>query len=367
MKWNLSPAALYEEAIRRRRRRSSPPTVRWCAGPASTPAGRRTTSSSCASRRAKRTSPGARSTGRWTPAQFDALHRDMLASLEGASSSCWTASRGADPTVPPARPRHHRIRLAQPVRAQSVHRRSGDAAPAHAPEFTIIDAPSFKADPARHGTRSETRHRPQLREAAGADRRHQLRRRDQEIDLHHPELPAAAAGRAVDALLGQHRGRAATSRSSSDCRAPARRRCRAIPSATLIGDDEHGWSDRGVFNFEGGCYAKTIRLSAEAEPQIYATTRRFGTVLENVVVDPETRGARSRRRPAHREHARRVPDRRSSTTPCPRAGRSSAERRHADRRRLRRAAADLAADARRARCITSCPATPPRSRAPRRA
>jgi len=57
----------------------------------------------------------------------------------------------------------------------------------------------------------------------------------------------------------------------------------------LVGDDEHGWSDRGVFNFEGGCYAKTIRLSAEAEPQIFATTRRFGTVLENVVVDPATR------------------------------------------------------------------------------
>jgi phosphoenolpyruvate carboxykinase (ATP) len=61
------------------------------------------------------------------------------------------------------------------------------------------------------------------------------------------------------------------------------------PERMLIGDDEHGWSERGIFNFEGGCYAKTIRLSAEAEPQIYATTRRFGTVLENVVVDPETR------------------------------------------------------------------------------
>ncbi|MFC2135931.1 phosphoenolpyruvate carboxykinase (ATP) [Bacteroidota bacterium] len=63
----------------------------------------------------------------------------------------------------------------------------------------------------------------------------------------------------------------------------------ADPTRQLIGDDEHGWSSQGVFNFEGGCYAKVIRLSAEHEPQIYATTRRFGTILENVVFDPVSR------------------------------------------------------------------------------
>lgn len=63
----------------------------------------------------------------------------------------------------------------------------------------------------------------------------------------------------------------------------------ADSSRTLVGDDEHGWSDRGVFNFEGGCYAKVIRLSPEGEPEIYQTTRRFGTILENVAVDSVTR------------------------------------------------------------------------------
>jgi len=63
----------------------------------------------------------------------------------------------------------------------------------------------------------------------------------------------------------------------------------ADPGRNLIGDDEHGWGDEGIFNFEGGCYAKVIRLSKEAEPQIYACTRRYGTILENVTFDPDTR------------------------------------------------------------------------------
>jgi phosphoenolpyruvate carboxykinase (ATP) len=63
----------------------------------------------------------------------------------------------------------------------------------------------------------------------------------------------------------------------------------ADPARQLIGDDEHGWADDGIFNFEGGCYAKVIRLSPEGEPEIYATTRRFGTILENVGINSQTR------------------------------------------------------------------------------
>ena len=155
-------------------------------------------------------------------------------------------------------------------------------------QFTIIDSPSFKADPTRHGTASEvviavnfakrlvliggTSYAGEMKKSIFSILNYLLPLQDV-LSMH----CSANIGPAGDAALFFGLSGTGKTTLSSD------------PDRMLIGDDEHGWSDRGVFNFEGGCYAKTIRLSAEAEPQIYATTRRFGTVLENVVVDADTR------------------------------------------------------------------------------
>ena len=141
----------------------------------------------------------------------------------------------------------------------------------------------------------------------------------------------------------------------------------ATADRTLIGDDEHGWGDAGIFNFEGGCYAKVIGLSAEDEPQIYAATNRYGTVLENVVLSPETRRAAVRRHQQDGEHARRLSAVARAQRLADRPGGSSDQHRDAHRRRLRRAAADRLADRAGRRSTISCPASPPRSPAPRRA
>lgn len=157
-----------------------------------------------------------------------------------------------------------------------------------APDLTIIDMPSFKADPQRHGCRSETVIACDLTRRiiliCGTSYAGEMKKSVFTV-LNYllPEkgvMPMHCSANVGDegdtAIFFGLSGTGKTTLS-------------ADPSRTLIGDDEHGWDDKGVFNFEGGCYAKTIRLSKEAEPQIYATTKRFGTVLENVVLDPHTR------------------------------------------------------------------------------
>ncbi len=156
------------------------------------------------------------------------------------------------------------------------------------PEFTIIDLPSFRADPARHGCRSETVIAVNFTEKliliggtayAGEMKKSVFGTLNYKLPVEGimPMHCSANIGPGGDTAV--FFGLSGTGKTTLS----------ADASRTLIGDDEHGWSDTAVFNFEGGCYAKMIRLSAEAEPEIFATTKRFGTVLENVVMNPETR------------------------------------------------------------------------------
>lgn len=156
------------------------------------------------------------------------------------------------------------------------------------PRMTIIDLPSFRADPARHGTRSETvvaidltrmivliggtAYAGEMKKAVFTALNHLLPSRDV-MPMH----CSANVGPDGDAAI--FFGLSGTGKTTLS----------ADPARTLIGDDEHGWGPDGIFNFEGGCYAKCIRLSPEAEPEIYAASNRFGAVLENVVLEPVTR------------------------------------------------------------------------------
>jgi phosphoenolpyruvate carboxykinase (ATP) len=155
-------------------------------------------------------------------------------------------------------------------------------------EYTIIDLPSFRADPARHGCRSETviavNFSEKLILIGGTAYAGEMKK--SVFGLLNYLLPVkgimpmhCSANIGPNGDTAVFFGLSGTGKTTLS----------ADASRTLIGDDEHGWSDTAVFNFEGGCYAKMIRLSAEAEPEIFATTKRFGTVLENVVIDPETR------------------------------------------------------------------------------
>jgi phosphoenolpyruvate carboxykinase (ATP) len=156
------------------------------------------------------------------------------------------------------------------------------------PEYTIIDLPSFRADPKRHGCRSETviavNFEKKIILIGGTAYAGEMKKGV--FGLLNFILPS-------DGIMPMHCsaniGPNGDTAIFFGLSGTGKTTLSADPNRTLIGDDEHGWSDTNVFNFEGGCYAKMIRLSPEAEPEIFATTKRFGTVLENVVIDEVTR------------------------------------------------------------------------------
>ncbi|MBX7541109.1 phosphoenolpyruvate carboxykinase [Qipengyuania sphaerica] len=154
------------------------------------------------------------------------------------------------------------------------------------PEYTIIDLPSFKADPERHGTRSETVIAVNLEEKliliGGTKYAGEMKKSVFGV-LNYLLPPQGVMPMHCSANIGPD-GKSAVFFGLSGT---GKTTLSADASRTLIGDDEHGWSDTAVFNFEGGCYAKMIRLDPESEPEIYATTRMEGTVLENVVMDED--------------------------------------------------------------------------------
>ncbi len=169
--------------------------------------------------------------------------------------------------------------------AQNLLLPDGDA---QAPGITVISAPGFKASPSRHGTRSETVIAMNLAARrvliagtgyAGEIKKSVFTFLNYLLPFQNVLPMHCSANAAADGSVALFFGLSGTGKTtlSSDT------------SRRLIGDDEHGWSEQGVFNIEGGCYAKTIRLSRSAEPQISAAAARFGTVLENVMFDQTTR------------------------------------------------------------------------------
>ena len=154
------------------------------------------------------------------------------------------------------------------------------------PEYTIIDLPSFQADPARHGTRDGTVIAVNLSEKLiliGGTRYAGEMKKSVFGVLNYLLPPKGVMPMHCSANIGPD-GKSAAFFGLSGT---GKTTLSADASRTLIGDDEHGWSETALFNFEGGCYAKMIRLDPEAEPEIYATTRMEGTVLENVVMDAD--------------------------------------------------------------------------------
>jgi phosphoenolpyruvate carboxykinase (ATP) len=222
------------------------------------------------------------------PAAFGRLHQDVVAHLENQEVFVQDLFGGADPAY------RLPVRFVTPnawhalfVNNMFIRPNPADLA-GFTPGFTVLHAPEMQADPARHGTRSGTfivihfgqkliliggtRYAGELKKSIFTVLNYLLPERGV-FPMH------CSANIGPDGDTAIFFGLSGTGKTTLS----------ADPARGLIGDDEHGWSDQGVFNFEGGCYAKIIRLSKEGEPEIYAASRTFGSVIENAVVDPVTR------------------------------------------------------------------------------
>lgn len=224
----------------------------------------------------------------FAPEKFDALYARVRAHLKDKEVFVQDCFGGADPAY------RLPIRVITEFAWHSLFARNLFIRPdwsksaEHVPEFTVISVPGFHADPERDGTQSSTfilvHFGKKLVLIGGTDYAGEIKK--SVFTILNYLLPlrsvlsmhcSANLGAASDVALFFGLSGTGKTTLSTD------------PERRMIGDDEHGWTDRGVFNFEGGCYAKVIRLSPEGEPQIWACTRMFGTVLENVVMDATTR------------------------------------------------------------------------------
>jgi len=225
-----------------------------------------------------------------SPDNFETLYQDMLAHIVGGELFVQDLYAGADP--------NHRlnVRVMTELAWHNLFIRHMLRRPAPAElegfeaEFTILNCPSFSADPERHGCRSETviaiSFERKLILIGGTSYAGENKKSvfsvlnyllpDKGVMPMHCSANHAPGDPHDVAIFFGLSGTGKTTLS-------------AEPRRVLLGDDEHGWSDIGTFNFEGGCYAKTIDLNPDAEPEIYATTSRFGTVIENMVYDPYTK------------------------------------------------------------------------------
>jgi phosphoenolpyruvate carboxykinase (ATP) len=220
--------------------------------------------------------------------QFDRLLADFIAFARHKDLFVQDLFAGADPA--------HRLNT-RVITEHAWHalfirhllrRPSADELTSFVPEFTVVDLPGFRAAPLYHGTRTETviacNFSKRLVLIGGTSYAGEIKK--SVFSFLNYILPAknvlpmhCSANVGKDGSSAVFFGLSGTGKTTLS----------ADPARELLGDDEHGWSEKGIFNFEGGCYAKTIRLSKSAEPEIWQASNRFPTVLENVVIDPVTR------------------------------------------------------------------------------